>query len=42
MVRATCGFVVGLVAGVLLAPGTQVRLHRFFDVGDGSSSDKLW
>ncbi len=37
VVRFFCGLAFGLVAGVLLAPGTQMRLHRFFGVGDATS-----
>jgi hypothetical protein len=37
IVRFVSGAIFGLVAGVLLAPGTQVRLHRYFGVGDATS-----
>jgi len=37
VVRFCCGLAFGLFAGVLLAPGTQMRLHRFFGIGDGTS-----
>jgi hypothetical protein len=37
VVRFFCGLFFGLLAGVLLAPGTQVRLHRFVGIGDATS-----